>query len=188
MTNRVVWSLKESRATLLRWLQVTPRLGLRAPHGPTHCCWSDGLLRFKATEPEAHFYIVFTLSLSKSLNDFPKIGKWESNTGVPKWEEGWNKSQLWVQRWKEVAYVVLMLSLWISLFSLPTVLRWFNSVQNKRAGWLYVGGERKCLPMCSTAASVTHIVAEDAEKPTKEDKRWRFKNKIINAVPQTVLF
>lgn len=52
-----------------------------APLGPTHCWWSDGLLHYEATRPGARFHIHFCLSLSKTLNDFPKIGKWELNRG-----------------------------------------------------------------------------------------------------------
>lgn len=70
----VVRSLKGSGAARLWWLHGSPRFGLMAPHGPTYCWWSDGLLRYEATGPGAHFHIHFSLSLSKTLNDFPNIG------------------------------------------------------------------------------------------------------------------
>lgn len=46
-----------------------------APLGPTYYWWSDGLLQYEATRPGARFHIRFSLSLSKTLNDFPKIDK-----------------------------------------------------------------------------------------------------------------
>lgn len=79
--DRVVWSLKESGAAWQWWLCGSPRFGLMAPLGPTYCCWSDGLLQYEATRPGARFHIHFSLSLSKTLNDFPKIGKREFNRG-----------------------------------------------------------------------------------------------------------
>lgn len=73
--------MKESGAAWQWWLDGSPRFGLMAPLGPTYCWWSDGLLRYEATRPGARFHIHFSLSLSKTLNDFPKIGKWEFNRG-----------------------------------------------------------------------------------------------------------
>lgn len=90
---RVVWSLKESGAAWQWRLQGSPRFRLMAPLGPTYCWWSDGLLQYEATRPGARFHTHFSLSLSKTLNDFPKIGKWEFNRGEQSVEKGWNKSQ-----------------------------------------------------------------------------------------------
>lgn len=81
----MVWSLKESAAAWQWWRHRSPRFGLMAPLGPTYCCWSDGLFHYEATRPGARFHIHFSLSLSKTLNDFPKIGKWEFSE-----REGWS--------------------------------------------------------------------------------------------------
>lgn len=81
VVGRVVWSLKENGAAWQRWLHRSPRFGLMAPLGPTYCWWSDGLLGYEATRPGARFHIHFSPSLSKTLNDFPKIDKWEFNRG-----------------------------------------------------------------------------------------------------------
>lgn len=66
-----------------------------APHGPTYCWWSDGLLYYQATRPGVRFHIHFRPSLSKTLNDFPKIGKWEFNTeGVACAKEGKKRREI----------------------------------------------------------------------------------------------
>ncbi|CAJ1067772.1 hypothetical protein EYF80_036507 [Xyrichtys novacula] len=57
----------------------SPRFGLMAPLGPTYRCWSDGPLCYQAAGPAACFHIHFNLALSKTLNDFPKIGRGELN-------------------------------------------------------------------------------------------------------------
>ena len=39
------------------------------------------MLHYEATRPGARFHIHFSPFLSKTLNDFPKIGKWEFKRG-----------------------------------------------------------------------------------------------------------